>query len=255
MVVRSGASRVSAAVSALNPRRIERYLMTAENSRIPALVLVNKADVVALDEAEAALFELAEGLPTARVLLVSAHTGQGLLQLSAELLPASSAVFLGSSGVGKSTLVNALLGHEAVRTSPERSDDARGRHTTTERQLLKLRSGALLIDTPGMRELALWADTDTDTELAGGAFDDIEELARACHFRDCNHEGEPGCAVLVAIESGALTATRLAHARKLQREMLHQQGRVDVRLRLAKQREHKIRTRATRSHIKQKGGG
>ena len=236
---------------ALNPRRIERYLMTAENSRIPGLVLVNKADVVSVEEAEEAVAGLLEALPAARVLLVSAKTGQGLAELAAELSPGSSAVMLGSSGVGKSTLVNALLGHEAQPTSPERADDARGRHTTTERQLLELQSGALLIDTPGMRELALWADADT--EPSGGAFDEIARLALGCQFRDCKHEGEPGCAVVAAIETGALTADRLAHARKLERELLHQQGRVDVRLRLAKQREHKIRTRASRSHMKAKG--
>ena len=237
---------------ALNPRRIERYLMTAENSRIPALVLVNKADVVPAEAAEEAVAELLDALPAARLLLVSALTGQGLADLMAELSPGSSAVLLGSSGVGKSTLVNALLGHQALRTSPERSDDARGRHTTTERQLLKLQSGALLIDTPGMRELALWADANT--ELSGGASDDIEQLAQACRFRDCKHEGEPGCAVLGAIETGALTAERLAHVRKLERELLHQQGRVNVRLRIAKQRENKLRIRASRSALKAKGG-
>jgi len=237
---------------ALNPRRVERYLLTAENSRIPALVLINKSDVVSVEEAERAEAELVDALPQARVLRLSAHTGQGLTELLAELAPGSSAVLLGSSGVGKSTLVNALLGHDQQRTSAERADDARGRHTTTERQLLELQNGALLIDTPGMRELALWADADSD--LVGGAFDDIEQLARDCHFRDCKHEGEPGCAVLAAVETGALAGSRLEHARKLERELLHQKGRVDVRLRLAKLREHKIRTRASRSQMKGKGG-
>jgi ribosome biogenesis GTPase / thiamine phosphate phosphatase len=236
---------------ALNPRRIERYLMTAENSRIPALVLVNKADVVPAEEAEQALAELADALPHARVLLVSARTGQGLVELAAELSPGSSAVLLGSSGVGKSTLVNALLGHAAQPTSPERADDARGRHTTTERQLLKLQSGALLIDTPGMRELALWADADT--ELSGSSFEDIERLARDCRFRDCQHQDEPGCAVRGAIETGVLTAERLEHARKLERELLHQRSRVDVRLRIAKQQVFKARTRAHRSRMKEFG--
>lgn len=238
---------------ALNPRRIERYLITAENSRIPALVLVNKADMVSAEEAERAIAELVAVLPRAHVLLVSGKNGWGLGELAAELSPGTSAVLLGSSGVGKSTLVNALLGHDAQPTSPERADDARGRHTTTERQLLKLQSGALLIDTPGMRELALWADADS--ELSVGAFSDIEALALDCRFRDCKHEGEPGCAVSAAIETGTLAAERVAHARKLERELLHQQGRVDIRLRLAKQREHKIRTRAARSHMKTKGRG
>jgi ribosome biogenesis GTPase len=236
---------------ALNPRRIERYLLTAAGSRIPALVLVNKADVVSPAEAEAALVELMDALPEARVLLVSAHTGQGLAELGAELAPGSSAVLLGSSGVGKSTLVNALLGHEALRTSEARADDARGRHTTTERQLLRLASGALLIDTPGMRELAVWADAET--EVVPGAFEDIEALAQACRFRDCKHRGEPGCAVLAAIEDGRLTAERLEHARKLERELLHQRARLDVRVRNAQQQRRKVISRANRSRAKGKG--
>lgn len=233
---------------ALNPRRIERYLITAENCRIPALVLVNKADVVSAEEAEAAVAELRDALPGARVLLVSAQTGQGLAELSAELSAGSSAVLLGSSGVGKSTLVNALLGAEQQRVSAERADDARGRHTTTERQLLKLASGALLIDTPGMRELALWADADTEPS----AFSDIEQLAEGCRFRDCKHQGEPGCAVAAAVEAGALAEERLAQARKLERELLHQKSRVDARLRQAQVGQRKVMARASRQRQRQK---
>lgn len=232
---------------ALNVRRIERYLMTAHGSHIPALVLINKADVVSAEEAEEAL----QGLSSlhARVLLVSARTGQGLSELREELPVGTSAVLLGSSGVGKSTLVNALLGDERQRTSAERSDDSRGRHTTTERQLLELSSGALLIDTPGMRELALWADSDSDV----GGFDDIEQLAQDCQFRDCRHQTEPGCAVLSAIEAGALSAERLQHAHKLERERLFQQARVDVRLRAEQTAHRKTISRAVRVQLKNKG--
>jgi len=233
---------------ALNPRRIERYLLTARSSRIPALVLVNKADVVSESEAREALQQLAP--LRARVLLVSARSGLGLAELGAELLPSSSAVLLGSSGVGKSTLVNALLGDERQRTSAERSDDSRGRHTTTERQLLRLASGALLIDTPGMRELGLWADDETDTD---DAFDDIAELAAACRFRDCGHESEPGCAVQAALHDGTLSAERLEHARKLERELAHQRSRMDVRLRQAQAERRKSISRANRARQKHQG--
>lgn len=232
---------------ALNTRRIERYLATAQGSNIPGLVLINKADVVSAEEAEEALQALSS--LHVRVLLVSARTGQGLSELRAELPAGTSAVLLGSSGVGKSTLVNALLGEERQRTSAERADDSRGRHTTTERQLLELSSGALLIDTPGMRELALWADSDTEL----GGFDDIERLAEDCQFRDCRHQSEPGCAVLAAIEAGTLASERLQHARKLEKERLFQQARVDVRLRSEQAARQKTLSRAVRVQLKNKG--
>lgn len=237
---------------ALNPRRIQRYLVTAASSHIPALVLVNKADALPRAEAEQAVLELSESLPGARCLLTSAHSGQGLPSLVEELGPGVTAVLLGSSGVGKSTLVNALLEHESQRTSAERADDSRGRHTTTERQLLALQGGGLLIDTPGMRELALWADSDSDADL-GAAFDDLERLARGCRFRDCTHHNEPGCAVLAAVETGELSAERIEQAHKLERELLHQRARVDARLRAAQHQERKVRARAGRQLMKGKG--
>jgi ribosome biogenesis GTPase / thiamine phosphate phosphatase len=234
---------------ALNPRRIERYLTVARQSRIDALVLINKSDLVSREEAEAAAGELMERLPGCRALLVSAQSTDGLAELSAELPAGSSAVLLGSSGVGKSTLVNALIGQALQRTSAERSDDTRGRHTTTERQLLALSNGAFLIDTPGMRELALWADASS--EISGST--EIEELSVGCRFRDCKHQGEPGCAVAAAIEAGTLSAERLQHAHKLERELLHQRARVEVRLRVAQQKAYKARTRAARNGAKIKG--
>jgi ribosome biogenesis GTPase len=241
---------VHARKRALNPRRIERYLRTAQGSHVPALVVVNKADLLPLELARERVAELQRELPEARIALVSAQAKQGLDALWSELLPGSSAVLLGSSGVGKSTLVNALLGEETQKIGAERSDDTRGRHTTTERQLRRLQNGALLIDTPGMRELALWADAETDTS---SGFGDIDALAGSCHFRDCRHQGEPGCAVAEAIEAGTLAQERLDHARKLERELLHQRARVDVRLRAAKQQAFKARTRASRKNMKEKG--
>lgn len=236
---------------ALNPKRIERYLLTARASRIPALVLINKADLLPQALAEQRLAELGQRLPGARLLLVSAHTGQGLSELKSELASGSSAALLGSSGVGKSSIVNALLGTEELRIGAERSDDTRGRHTTTERHLLQLPSGGLLVDTPGMRELSLWADADSD--VSDTSFDDIEELARGCHFRDCRHQAEPGCAVLAAVETGQLSRERLDHAHKLERELLHQQARVDARLRQAEINRQKVRGRAARAGMRLKG--
>jgi ribosome biogenesis GTPase len=238
---------------ALNLRRLERYLRMAHECRIPALVLINKADLLDEDAALARLSSAKSQLGDARVLLVSASSGLGLEALTAELGRGTTAVLLGSSGVGKSTLVNALLGRHARKTGAEREDDTRGRHTTTERQLLRLAHGGLLIDTPGMRELALFSDADA--ELSSSGFADIDALAAACHFRDCSHHGEPGCAVQAAIAAGSLSEQRLDHARKLERELTYQKSRVDARLRSAQAQRFKARARAARALMKQKGRG
>ena len=150
----------------------------------------------------------------ADVHVVSAHTGQGLQRLNAYLQPGKTVVFLGSSGVGKSSLVNALAGSELMAVSGIREDDAKGRHTTTHRQLLRLPGGALVIDTPGMRELGMW---ETDTGLAE-AFSDVEAYLGRCRFSDCSHTTEPGCAIRSAIEAGELDPGRWERYQKLKDE-------------------------------------
>lgn len=180
---------VSALDGDFNPRRIERYLLLAWESGAKPVVVLNKADMCP-DVAEAAetVAALASGAP---VLVVSARDGWGLPALEAQLKPGVTAALVGSSGAGKSTIVNRLLGREQQRVQDVRVHDTRGRHTTVRRELFVAPRGWLLIDTPGLRELQLWAGPQS----IDAAFSDIAALAANCRFRDCSHQGEPGCAV------------------------------------------------------------
>ena len=206
---------VSSLNADFNARRIERYLAKAWESGASPAVVLTKADLCA--DREGPLMEVeavARGVP---IHVVSAVTGEGLEGLRNSFAPGQTAVLLGSSGVGKSSLVNALAGAELMATGEIREDDARGRHTTTHRELLLLPNGRLVLDTPGMRELGLW---QAESGLAT-AFADMETLATECRFTDCRHETEPGCAVQAAIAEGRLSEDRWDSWKKLQRELAY----------------------------------
>jgi len=195
-----------------NPRRIERYLAQCWDSGARAVIVLNKADRCAdVGECAQRIENVAMGSP---VFALSARTGVGMSEFEGSLQKGETVVFLGSSGVGKSTLVNWLLRRDEQATGAVRASDSRGRHTTTVRQLLVLPNGALVIDTPGLRELQLW---DAGEGVAH-TFGEIEELAAHCKFGNCSHQGEPGCAVEAALHTGSLDPQRLASMRKLQRE-------------------------------------
>ncbi len=199
-----------------NPRRIERALTLAWNSGATPVVVLSKADLE--PEAATRVLEVEALAPGVTVLALSTHTGEGIEALLAQLPAGRTGALLGSSGVGKSTLVNRLLGESRLTTQEVSSEGDRGRHTTTHRELFVLPHGGLLIDGPGMRELGLWGEE----EGLDHAFADILELAGGCRFRDCTHQGEPGCAVRAALETGVLSKERLASYEKLRREQAWQ---------------------------------
>nr|WP_077247583.1 ribosome small subunit-dependent GTPase A [Bacillus sp. FJAT-27225] len=226
----------------LNLRRIERYLLLAWESGANPVIVLSKADLCADVEEKVALVEaIAYGVP---VISVSAEMNEGLDQLLPYLAPGKTVALLGSSGVGKSTLTNKLLGEEKQAVKGIREADDKGRHTTTHRELILLPNGAVLIDTPGMRELQLWESQDGLSE----AFSDIEEIADTCKFRDCQHNDEPGCAVQEAIFSGVLPAERLASYNKLQKELAYIERKADKRA----QTEEKKRWKTIHKQIKHK---
>jgi ribosome biogenesis GTPase / thiamine phosphate phosphatase len=223
----------------LNLRRLERYIATAWESGARPVIVLTKTDLSEdVGGAVAEVAAIAFGVP---VHAISAPNGRGVEELRDYLAGNRTAVLLGSSGVGKSTIVNALLGAETSETQEVR-DDGRGRHTTTRRELHLVPGGGILLDTPGIRELQLW---DAEEGL-GEAFEDVEELAAACRFADCAHEGEPGCAVRQALATGALPSERYESYRKLQRELDALAARQDARLGSEQRRLRRVQARSMR---------
>jgi ribosome biogenesis GTPase len=215
---------VTAAGHDLNARRIERYLAIAHASGAKPVIVINKSD---LAEDPALLTEeiipVASGIP---VIPVSAISGEGIIRLEPFLLPGKTIVLIGSSGVGKSTLINRLLDRPVQETSVIRDYDGKGRHTTTVRQLFILKSGALMIDTPGLREVGI----GTASTGIADTFPDILGLAAGCRFSDCRHEQEPGCAVQEAVTGGTLSSSRLENYHRLMRELAFEQEKAEIGL-------------------------
>jgi ribosome biogenesis GTPase / thiamine phosphate phosphatase len=211
-----------------NPRRIERFLVMANESGARPIVLLNKADLapeldLELDELVSKVQQLS---PNTTVLPISAKSDHDLGALPAQLAAGQTAALIGSSGVGKSTILNRLLGDERQRTTEVRTSDSRGRHTTTTRQLFRMPGGWLLMDLPGLREVQLWTSAEQSPTNLAASFDDIQALAANCRFRDCTHSAEPGC----AITSANVDPARLANYKKMQKELSHLERKTNPRL-------------------------
>jgi ribosome biogenesis GTPase len=230
-----------------NPRRIERYLVVAWESGATPVVVLNKADLV--EDLDSIVEEVRRLAPGVEIHAVTCRVPGSVDVLRPYLGEGKTGALLGMSGVGKSSIVNQLIGQELIRTRDVRTYDSRGRHTTTARQLVTLPGHGVLIDTPGMRELQLW---DTGESMAG-TFADIEELAADCRFRDCQHRTEPGCAVRAAVEGGDLAAERLGSFHKLAAEQAYQARQQDQRAQIEAKRAGKIGAKAFRRDFNDKG--
>jgi ribosome biogenesis GTPase len=207
---------VHAVNGAVSQRRLERELVLAFDSGATPVVVLTKIDTVSAEDAQAVCDSLAQVALGVDIVLVSSRSGVGIDLIRAHSPAGTTVVFIGASGVGKSTLINALVGHEVQRTAEVREDDQRGRHTTVAAELIALPGGAWLLDTPGLRAVTLW----TSGIGIERAFRDVFTVADGCRFRDCKHLDEPNCAVLAAIEAGTLSAARLASMRQLVAEEL-----------------------------------
>jgi ribosome biogenesis GTPase len=234
-------------VESPNLSRIERELALVWESGARPAVVLTKADIAA--DAEAAFAEVTAIAPGVAVHVTSGITGEGLDEIRPYLAAGKTVALIGPSGSGKSTLVNALADEDVRETREVRVSDGRGRHTTVSRELIQLPGGGMLIDTPGLRAVGMWESAD-GIDLA---FADIAEIARDCRFRDCQHAGEPGCAVEAAVSAGELTERRLESYRELQAEVRHLGEQLDVQARQERKREDKKLARTIRNYYKQGG--
>jgi ribosome biogenesis GTPase len=238
---------VSSLAGDLSLRRLERYLTSAASSGARPAIVLTKTDLC--DDVDDRILEVERIAPGMPIVPVSNLTGEGVDAVRALVEPKRTAVLVGSSGVGKSTLLNRLMGAELQAVGSVRSD-GRGRHTTTHRELFLLPRGGLLLDTPGMRVLGLWDATDGLSET----FADVERLAARCRFSDCAHAGEPGCAVQAALASGALDSSRFESHRRLQREAAFQERRDDKLARAEERRRHRVVNRELRRRYRDRPG-
>jgi ribosome biogenesis GTPase / thiamine phosphate phosphatase len=225
-----------------NPSRIERYLVMAWESGANPVIVLSKADLCTdVEEKVSALSSIAVGVP---IHVVSSATDKGIDKLTAYLTEGTTTALLGSSGAGKSTLINKLYGQEIQGVQNIREDDGKGKHTTTSRELITLHTGGVLIDTPGMRELQLW-----ETDQLSQGFPDIDAFAQQCHFRDCQHDGEPKCAVRNAIEEGLLEERRFENYKKFHRELAFLERQTNKKAQLdEKKKWKKLAGDRTRKH-------
>jgi ribosome biogenesis GTPase len=231
-----------------NVRRLERYLAAVWESGARPIVVLSKADLA--DDLDGRRLEAEASAPGVPILVVSAVDGTGLDDVRRQLAPGRTVAVVGSSGVGKSTLINALAGQDLQAVSDIRPDDARGRHTTTRRELVRIDGAGLILDSPGMREFALLDDAGLATSFA-----DVDAAAATCRFSDCAHRTEPGCGVRAAIASGAIAMERFQAFGKLEREAAAAVRRVDAVARIEERRKWKAIHKSVRAQMKQRYGG
>ncbi len=240
---------VSSANSEMSLNRLDRYLAIAWDSGATPVIVLSKIDLC--QNPEKMISEIEDRHIGVAICPITMADLQSLEKLRSYLQPATTVVLLGSSGVGKSTLTNALLGNEVADTGGIREDDEKGRHTTTSRQLYRLPEGALLIDTPGMRSLAL----GNHEEGLQQQFAEITELISHCRFRDCQHRTEPGCAILAALDEDQLDPAQWESYQKLQREVFYQSMKEDHVLLEQERQKWKQRSKDLRARVKQKSRG